>query len=79
MLTTADWLLGSNSQSAAGLSTLSDKNEERVFAVFFCFLFTLSEWRHALQMTYLMKICPQYTWNDLSDVNDCAFHSEKLQ
>lgn len=34
MLTTADWLLGSNSQSAAGLW----QNEERVFAVlFFCF------------------------------------------
>lgn len=34
MLTTADWLLGSNSQSTAGLSTLSDtmKGQYLVFS-----------------------------------------------
>lgn len=35
MLTTADWLLGSNSQSAAGLSTFSDmmKGQYLVFSL----------------------------------------------
>lgn len=35
MLTTADWLLGSNSQSAAGLSTLDDtmKGQYLVFSL----------------------------------------------
>lgn len=37
MLTTADWLLGSNSQSAAGLSTVGD-NERTILGVLF-FLF----------------------------------------
>lgn len=37
MLTTADWLLGSNSQSAAGLSTFSDtmKGQYLVFSPLF--------------------------------------------
>lgn len=37
MLTTADWLLGSNSQSAAGLSTLSGRMK-REYLLFFCFV-----------------------------------------
>lgn len=45
MLTTADWLLGSNSQSAAGLSTLSDRMERWEHLLFS----TLSEWRHDVQ------------------------------
>lgn len=71
MLTTADWLLGSNSQSAAGLSTLSGRmaREHLLFS-------TLSEWRHALQNK---NKCSQCSSNQLSDVNGCAFHSEKLQ
>lgn len=43
MLTTADWLLGSNSQSAAGLSTVGD-NERTILGVlgFFVRLFQLN-------------------------------------
>lgn len=43
MLTTADWLLGSNSQSAAGLSTLSDrmKREYLLFFLFFVYTFRM--------------------------------------
>lgn len=35
MLTTADWLLGSNSQSAAGLSTLSDTMKGQYLVFFY--------------------------------------------
>lgn len=43
MLTTADWLLGSNSQSAAGLSTLGDrmKREYLLFFLFFVYTFRM--------------------------------------
>lgn len=40
MLTTADWLLGSNSQSAAGLSTLSDRIK-REYLLFFVYTFRM--------------------------------------
>lgn len=76
MLTTADWLLGSNSQSAAGLSTLSDRMK-RDYLLFSA----LSEWRHdiqILQITELLEICSQYTLKKSSRVDRCAFHSEKL-
>lgn len=73
MLTTADWLLGSNSQSAAGLSTVG-ANERTILGVL-CFLFVstqlkalivilnhlLDSWRNLYSLKSPLKIILLFT------------------
>lgn len=67
MLTTADWLLGSNSQSAAGLSTLSDKMKGQ-YLVFS----PLSQWKHSLYFAFLN--CQLHSWRHLFCPKNTLIH-----